>query len=75
MYCNKEFPLIRYQQRPCDFRILIQKDHQGIWQVTGIGVRVAGKNAISTHVPMGGSNRQCSSGSKNRLSRKSRLYL
>lgn len=48
-------PLIRYHQRPCDFRILIQKDHQGIWQVTGIGVRVAGKNAISTHVPMGGS--------------------
>lgn len=48
-------PLIRYQQRPCDFRILVQKDHQGIWQVTGIGVRVAGKHAISTHVPMGGS--------------------
>lgn len=47
-------PLIRYHHRPCDFRILIQKDHQGIWQVTGVGVRVAGKNAISTHVPMGG---------------------
>lgn len=48
-------PLIRYQQRPCDFRILVQKNQQGSWQVTGIGVRVAGKNAISTHVPRGGS--------------------
>ena len=48
-------PLIRYQNRPCDFRILVQKDCHGTWQVTGIGVRVAGKNAISTHVPMGGS--------------------
>lgn len=47
-------PLIQYQNRPCDFRILVQKDKQGCWQVTGIGVRVAGKNAISTHVPMGG---------------------
>ncbi len=47
--------LIKYQHRPCDFRILIQKDQKGIWQVTGVGVRVAGKNAISTHVPRGGS--------------------
>lgn len=46
--------LAQYQQRPCDFRVLIQKDAQGTWQITGVGVRVAGKNAISTHVPMGG---------------------
>lgn len=51
---QQAIPLAKYQQRPCDFRTLIQKDHQGIWQVTGIGVRVAGKQAISTHVPMGG---------------------
>lgn len=47
-------PLAKYQNRPCDFRALIQKDHLGKWKVTGIGVRVAGKQAISTHVPMGG---------------------
>ncbi|SFI83115.1 YheC/YheD family endospore coat-associated protein [Thermoflavimicrobium dichotomicum] len=47
-------PLATYQGRPFDIRILVQKDGTGNWGVTGIGVRVAGKEAISTHVPMGG---------------------
>lgn len=47
--------LARYRGRPFDLRLLLQKDGTGQWDVTGIGVRVAGGEAISTHVPMGGS--------------------
>ncbi|WP_051662898.1 YheC/YheD family protein [Alicyclobacillus macrosporangiidus] len=46
-------PLIRYQGRPCDFRVLLQKRDSG-WHVVGKGVRVAGRNTITTHVPNGG---------------------
>lgn len=46
--------LSQYQGRPFDLRILVQKNGQGIWDLTGIGIRIAGKDAISTHVPMGG---------------------
>ncbi|MDR6226656.1 YheC/YheD family endospore coat-associated protein [Desmospora profundinema] len=46
--------LARYQGRPFDLRLLVQKDQQGEWACTGIGIRVAGSRAISTHVPMGG---------------------
>jgi hypothetical protein len=46
-------PLIRYQGRPCDFRVLLQK-RDGGWTVVGKGVRVAGSNTITTHVPNGG---------------------
>lgn len=48
-------PLARYQGRPFDLRLLAQKDYKGEWGCTGIGIRVAGARAISTHVPMGGS--------------------
>ncbi|CAM3895770.1 YheC/YheD family protein [Alicyclobacillus pomorum] len=47
-------PLIEWNQRPCDFRVLLQKRDQR-WVVVGKGVRVAGANAITTHVPNGGS--------------------
>ncbi len=45
---------ITWQERPCDFRILAQKN-EGHWELTGMGVRVAGPTAIATHVPNGGS--------------------
>ncbi|MDN4592970.1 YheC/YheD family protein [Polycladomyces subterraneus] len=48
-------PLATYRNRPFDLRLLLQKDGTGCWQVTGLGIRVAGQDAISTHVPMGGS--------------------
>ncbi len=43
----------QYHSRPYDLRVLVQrvKDH---WGVSGFGVRVAGQNAITTHVPQGG---------------------
>ncbi|MCS1351634.1 YheC/YheD family protein [Mechercharimyces sp. CAU 1602] len=47
--------LALYRDRPFDLRLLAQKDNNGKWGVTGIGTRLAGKEAISTHVPRGGS--------------------
>ncbi|WP_052807277.1 YheC/YheD family endospore coat-associated protein [Risungbinella massiliensis] len=47
-------PLATYQNSPFDVRMLFQKDSKGEWGLSGAGVRVAGKDAISTHVPMGG---------------------
>lgn len=49
---------ILWQGRPCDFRILAQKI-DGLWQVVGKGVRVAGSSGITTHVPNGGSIASC----------------
>lgn len=37
-----------------DFRVLVQKNGWGRWQVTGIGVRLAGNGRHTTHVPRGG---------------------
>ncbi|WP_202081374.1 YheC/YheD family protein [Caldalkalibacillus salinus] len=39
---------------PFDFRVLLQKNNTGQWEVTGIGTRVAGVDRITTHVPRGG---------------------
>ncbi len=47
--------LATFRGRPFDLRVLLQKGATGKWTVTGIGTRLAGKDAISTHVPMGGS--------------------
>ncbi|MBH8603949.1 YheC/YheD family protein [Thermoactinomyces sp. CICC 10522] len=47
-------PLAQYHGRPFDVRMLLQKDGQGNWGLSGAGIRVAGATAISTHVPMGG---------------------
>ncbi|MGB8000343.1 MAG: YheC/YheD family protein [Anaerobacillus sp.] len=42
-----------YQGYPYDFRILIQKPFDA-WQVTGIGIRAAQRDSLTTHVPRGG---------------------
>jgi hypothetical protein len=47
--------LARYENRPFDLRVLVQKNSQGEWSITGVGARVAGKSSITTHVPRGGS--------------------
>ena len=47
--------LTRYNERAYDLRALIQKTSKGVWSVSGIGARVAGKASITTHVPRGGS--------------------
>lgn len=47
--------LTKFKRRPYDLRILVQKNQKGLWSVTGLGARVAGKRSITTHVPRGGS--------------------
>ncbi len=48
-------PLAHYRGRPFDVRVLVQKNGKGEWGVTGIGIRRAGAQSITTHVPRGGS--------------------
>jgi hypothetical protein len=47
--------LTTYEDRPFDLRVLVQKNGQGEWSISGVGARVAGKSSITTHVPRGGS--------------------
>lgn len=47
--------LARCGGRPFDLRVLVQKNRKGVWEVTGIGARLAGESSITTHVPRGGS--------------------
>ncbi|WP_261302109.1 YheC/YheD family endospore coat-associated protein [Paenibacillus andongensis] len=47
--------LTRYKDRAYDLRALVQKTSKGVWSVSGIGARVAGRASITTHVPRGGS--------------------
>lgn len=46
--------LARFRGRIFDVRLLAQKNGSGKWQVSGMGVRVAGVGGITTHVPNGG---------------------
>lgn len=46
--------LATFRGRPFDVRLLAQKNGSGRWQVSGMGMRVAGKGSITTHVPNGG---------------------
>lgn len=46
--------LAKINQCPFDARVLVQKDIKGEWQLSGIGIRVAGANRFTTHVPRGG---------------------
>ncbi len=47
--------LLRCNNRSFDLRVLVQKNHKGVWSVTGVGARQAGELSITTHVPRGGS--------------------
>jgi hypothetical protein len=44
-----------YHGKPFDVRVLVQKNGKGEWCVAGIGIRRAGSQNITTHVPRGGS--------------------
>jgi hypothetical protein len=46
--------LASVNSRPFDLRVLVQKNMSGVWDLTGIGARVAGDSSITTHVPRGG---------------------
>lgn len=46
--------LATYKDRKFDLRVLVQKNSSGVWEMTGLGARVAGSSSITTHVPRGG---------------------
>ena len=50
---QREIDLATHNEYPYDFRILLQKPFKS-WQVTGIGIRAAQNNSLTTHVPRGG---------------------
>ncbi|MCQ6558567.1 YheC/YheD family endospore coat-associated protein [Paenibacillus mendelii] len=47
--------LAAYHDRRFDLRALVQKNQRGLWDLSGLGARVAGSRSITTHVPRGGS--------------------
>lgn len=50
---QQKINLAQHRGRPYDFRLMLQKV-SGNWELTGAGVRLAGENSITTHVPKGG---------------------
>lgn len=46
--------LAKYRGAIFDARALVQKTSEGDWDLTGVGIRVASRGGITTHVPCGG---------------------
>jgi len=46
--------LLRHKQKPLDFRVHANKNGNGIWEVTAIAAKVAGKGSTTTHLNNGG---------------------
>ncbi|KEO84226.1 YheC/YheD family protein [Tumebacillus flagellatus] len=46
--------LMQHDGSPTDFRVHMHKNGAGQWQVAGIGAKIAGKGAVTTHVHNGG---------------------
>jgi hypothetical protein len=51
---QEEIKKANYKGYPFDFRLLFQKDWQGIWQPSGIAVRIGAKGSIITSPRSGG---------------------
>lgn len=54
-YIVQQFlPLARYDGKPFDIRVSVQRDESGDWQITGMAGKVARKGAFLTNVAQGG---------------------
>lgn len=53
-------PLMKYDGRPVDFRVSIQKGEDGRWQYTGMVGKVARKRAVVTNLHCGGQSMKAS---------------
>lgn len=52
---QQAIPLAAVSTCPFDCRVLVQKNHRGLWQISGLGIRIAAHSqSITTHVPRGG---------------------
>ncbi|PKG25428.1 YheC/YheD family endospore coat-associated protein [Niallia nealsonii] len=46
--------LIRFEQKPIDFRVHTNKNKNGVWEVTAIAAKIAGSGSVTTHLSKGG---------------------
>ncbi|MFV9511212.1 YheC/YheD family protein [Tepidibacillus sp. LV47] len=46
--------LLKYQNRPVDFRVHMHKNRANKWNVVAIGAKVAGNGSVTTHIRSGG---------------------
>lgn len=55
MLVQQGIHLIRIDQKPVDFRVHTNKNHNGEWKVTAIAAKIASRGSATTHVRNGGS--------------------
>lgn len=55
---QKEINLVRYEGGIVDIRVMVQKDHNGRWEVTGMACRVGKQGAITSNISSGGSGQK-----------------
>ncbi|HJV44944.1 MAG TPA: YheC/YheD family protein [Bacillota bacterium] len=46
--------LIKYEDRPLDFRVHVHKNRENQWVVAAIAAKIAGEGSVTTHVRTGG---------------------
>lgn len=54
MLVQQGIHLLRQEQRPIDFRIHSNKDDAGVWHVTALAAKLAGRGSVTTHARSGG---------------------
>ncbi|GAB7388660.1 spore coat associated protein YheD [Bacillaceae bacterium] len=47
-------PLVKFGERPLDFRVHLHKNRQNRWEVVAIAAKAAGRGSVTTHVRTGG---------------------
>lgn len=58
---QKQIQLLQSEGHITDVRVLVQKDHQGRWGVTGMACRMGRSGSITSNISSGGSGRKLSS--------------
>ncbi|WP_456271940.1 YheC/YheD family endospore coat-associated protein [Bacillus sp. AK031] len=54
MIIQQGIHLLRFEDRPLDFRVHTNKDENGEWQVSAAAAKVAGEGSVTTHLHNGG---------------------
>ncbi|MEN6351520.1 MAG: YheC/YheD family protein [Syntrophomonas sp.] len=58
---QKQINLLRSDGNIVDVRIMVQKDHTGLWSITGMACRVGRSGSITSNISRGGSGRKLES--------------
>lgn len=46
--------LLRVDKKPIDFRVHTNKNEKGLWEMSALAIKVAGRGSVTTHVKSGG---------------------